>query len=624
MNQSEYIYKYNDKYRPKFNHKLFDRSDNDLIEAIKSIVYSCERDKTFKIKVIGFEVIDGYDDVNHMLWEYHEYVINKSKAKAAEDKKKTKVINVASSKSSKPKRVATKKKDNPFAYINLKDSNLLLIKITYYIEINEKKNGLVNDTVVAYLAIPKIVDGFYYRLNGNIYSAIYQIVDASTYNNSAAKNAKKQSVTFKSYFSAIRIYRYNTDLIDINGNTIPTTYFVINIFTKSILVMVYLLAKFGFYKCMSFLYLEDIFVVNDISGIDQDIFYIFPVKNCYIACPKMEFDNIQICQSFVYTLYSVINNTYGFKYTDIFTNDIYLNTIGANFTTKDINIIHDKGIAILDSLDCVYDNITRDDLKLPDEDKADIYRVLRWMIYMFNALRQKDNLDITTKKVRYAEHIASYYATKLFLGICRVSDNADRADLDTIRKALQISPMYLVKVMVNARCQLVNYKNCVNDLDSLIALKYTYKGVSGIGEKSNAISMAYRSDHPSHLGRVDIDSSSNSDPGVSGTLCPLSQLYDNHFSEYTEPTGWMEKVNIVLNHYRALKSKRALHQLIENVKNEPETDSDNIRQECIEIGYDLLHNNILPLLKQDNNIHEENSSYIDIFNDGHFIYEEKE
>ena len=183
-------------------------------------------------------------------------------------------------------------------------------------------------------------------------------------------------------------------------------------------------------------------------------------------------------------------------------------------------------------------------------------------MYEFNALRQKDNLDISTKKVRYAEYLASYYAAKLAKGIYRISDKDDRADLDTIRKAIQIPPMYLINAITT--CQLVNYKNCVNDLDSLIALKYTYKGISGIGEKSNAISGAYRSIHPSHLGRVDIDSSSNSDPGISGTICPLAQLYNGHFTQYQEPSSWRDDVSKVFDIYRAADSRKNMYRLLDD------------------------------------------------------------
>ena len=132
----------------------------------------------------------------------------------------------------------------------------------YFIQIFEKKNGLVNDNITVYIAIPRIVDGFYFKINGNMYSAMYQIVDASTYNNSAAKNAKKPSITFKTIFMPIRVYRYTNNLKDLNGVAVPCTYFVGNMFKKSLLLMKYILAKMGYYEAINFLGVKGVYFTN--------------------------------------------------------------------------------------------------------------------------------------------------------------------------------------------------------------------------------------------------------------------------------------------------------------------------------------------------------------------------
>jgi len=79
MYQRQYIHEYNKDFRPNFNSKFFNRSDDDLITALRDVIYSCERNDAFKIKVLSFDVIDSYDDVNHILWEYEESIINKNK-----------------------------------------------------------------------------------------------------------------------------------------------------------------------------------------------------------------------------------------------------------------------------------------------------------------------------------------------------------------------------------------------------------------------------------------------------------------------------------------------------------------------------------------------------------------
>ena len=602
MKQAEMIHQYNEINRPKFNQELFIRHDDDIINAIRDVVYSTQRDSTFIIKVIGFEVIDNYDDINHILWAYEDSIINKNKStNKSEDKKK-------STKSSNNSR----KVENQFEFINLKDSDIKLIKVTYYIGITEKKNGFVTDTVTVYIAIPRIVDKFYFRISGNIYSAMYQIVDASTYNNSNAKNAKKQSITFKTIFMPIRVYKYTGKLRDCDDNDIPCAYFIGNMFKKSLLLMKYIFAKMGYYNTLNFLKVPGVIISENDNNIDKENMYVFPVRdNLFVSIPKYIYDNSIIAQSAVYTIVAVLTHMKDCVVKDVFGYDIWLKSLGAEFTTKDLDTIRTKGISILGSLEFIYDLGTKRDLKLDPEDKDDIYRVLRWMMYEFSALRKKDNIDISTKKVRYAEYIAALYAAKLAFGIYRLSDKADKADLDTIRKAIQIPPMFLLNAIT--KCQLVNYKDCVNDLDSLTALKYTYKGVSGIGEKSNAISSAYRAIHPSHLGRVDIDSSSNSDPGVSGTLCPISSFHDSHFIDFMEPSTWNSEISKMIEQYKSMNNKIEVCRIVKDNKLSSKQYDSTMIEQCRSVAKNLLK---MPTIV------ENTSEYIngyDIFGDDKFF-----
>ena len=69
-----------------------------------------------------------------------------------------------------------------------------------------------------------------------------------------------------------------------------------------------------------------------------------------------------------------------------------------------------------------------------------------------------------------------------------------------------------------------------------------YKGISGLGEDGASIQPVYRYVDPSHVGILDLDASSASDPGMSGMICPMAKLYgpDKSFSEYEEPNTWRD------------------------------------------------------------------------------------
>ena len=63
----------------------------------------------------------------------------------------------------------------------------------------------------------------------------------------------------------------------------------------------------------------------------------------------------------------------------------------------------------------------------------------------------------------------------------------------------------------------------------------TYK--SSLGEQSSKIiSQKYRNIHPSYLGKIDLNVSSNSDVGMSGAFTPFMELFDNfYFNPNPEP-----------------------------------------------------------------------------------------
>ena len=101
----KFMHDFNDRNREHFNRRWFERNDDDLIEGMKQGILSCERDKYFVLKVIGFEVIKDYEEINKILYDYYN-----SKTKNG------------------------KKVDNDFEYINLRDSDIMLLKVRYYIK----------------------------------------------------------------------------------------------------------------------------------------------------------------------------------------------------------------------------------------------------------------------------------------------------------------------------------------------------------------------------------------------------------------------------------------------------------------------------------------------------------
>jgi len=519
LTQAAYMRRYNETHREQFNPEYFVRSNQDIMDCMKKIILSCERDKYFTLKVLDMKEIYSYEEIINMLREH-------------EEKRKKK----------------NSKEENPYDFIDINESDVMMLAVKYFIRHNgyepsKDENG--NEIIVkdpweildVLIVLPRYTRKYYFKLNGNYYSDIFQIVDGSTYNNAnnGAKTKKAPNNTFKSIFTPIKMYRMYKDLVDIEGKVVRNLYYttIINIvFNTHHNAMYYLFANFGYYGVMEFLDIHCIDVTTD--PVENDDIYCFEKNGIYISYPKIcQQDNM--VTAVAVTLYDAI--TGDTKFTDLFDIHYWITLLGKQYN----NISIDKGLFILDCLDGTYDLVTHDDLHLPEEDKMDIYCILRWMMREFSNIRKKNNVDVTTKRYRVAEPIATTYAKKLIVGLSRMADQGKKVTLSGVKRSIYTNPMYVIN-QITTMSNLIAYRDMVNDNDATVALKYTYKGISGLGDSGTAIQGTYRYVDPSHAGILDLDSSTTSDPGMSGTICPLSKTYNgNSFSEYEEPNQWREK-----------------------------------------------------------------------------------
>lgn len=518
MNQREFIRKYNDEHREQFNEKLFVRDSDRFIEALKKVILSCERDNYFILKVQKFTVVESYEEIIRLLRE-QESIKSDSKDKSV----------------------------NRYDYLAVSESDIKLLVVDWYMWVpNPKKDKNGNEgphdkTMRVLIMVPRYVEGYYLRLFGTLYCQKYQIVDGSTYNNSQKENAKSQNVTLKTIFMATRIYRFRQEVITTKGDKLQCIFYMSAIFNKMVPVMKYLLAKFGVYGAMDRLGVPNLRI--DDHDIEDDDWYTVNVHSIYLSLPKFIYDNDITAQSLLYTIYNA--TTEETTVDDLFTIQYWIDNLGASYNSKDPN----KGRSVLFSLENIYDQLTKESVRLPEENKRDIYDILIWTIREFGELRKKDNLDVGVKRIRLEDYVAMLYAMKLSVGLFRISDNGADTQLSEIEKCIFTFPDYLIKVLTRDR--LINGKNTVNDLDCFSALKCTYKGVSGIGEnKENSVAVEYRQVNPSQLGRIDLDSSSANDPGLSGMICPMADIYDNYFSDYSEPNTWREELRGMLKEYK--------------------------------------------------------------------------
>lgn len=512
-NQDHFMRKFNETHREQFNEQLFTRNNEDMIDSMLKVIYSCQRDKYFTLRVTSVRIITDYEQIYNTLRDHEE---------------------------SRKRKNAPK--DNYYDYIDMKDSDIMLIEVKYLVrhngvekqEIDGKTVDVKNpqEILTVLIAVPRFVNKYYFRLNGVLYTSTMQIVDGSTYNNSTSNNSKVDSNTMKTMFQPIAMFRGLRSLTDFYTGEVVDKMIVYNsvIFNNHVNVMYYILANYGFYRTCDFFGIHCVSVTD--TPVTDPNYYCFKKHNLFVSYPKCMKD--PMVQSFAITIYDAIGKDTTLDL--IYNIRFWLINLGACYKNASI----DKGLFVLDSVESVYDLITKEQLHLPESEKRTVYHLLRWMMREFVGLRAKDNVDVTTKKYRITDYCAVAYAMKVARGIHRVSDMGKRVTLHSVIKAVYTHPMYVIQQITRSMTNLISYQDMVNDNDATTALKWTYKGIQGLGDDGTSVQPGYRYVNPSHIGILDLDSSPTSDPGMSGMLCPMVQMYGNSFSDYQEPNTWYD------------------------------------------------------------------------------------
>ena len=523
INQNQFIHNFIEKSTNKFNEKLFVRSNDAIIDQLKQIILSLQtsydKDKNsslFTIRVTGFDVIEDYEQITETMRNWY-------------------AVSIKTSKSSRKS-----EEDNKYDYIDLKSSDIKLLIVHYYIAIKDEEG-----TADVIIQVPRVVNKFYFYLNGNYYSSMYQIVDATSYNNSSTKSQKSSCVIMKTNLQPIKIYKHDYRIKDINGDSHILTEYDCNVFNKTVPTVNYIFAKYGLFEGLRLFNLENFIRVTQTNQSD-DYTYTFMgrSKGLYVNVTKNFLDTAPVVQHIVYAICNAIEENTTLE--EIFSAEFWVGKLGSSFNYTNRLA---KGYNVQVSIESVLDMNIRNQLHLPWEWKQDIYHVLAWILLEYGLLKLRDTSDITTKKIRYAEYIAAIYAKKLSLGIYRLSNKGKRADLKDIKRVIYTKPDFLITEVIKS--QLITFRNIVNDTDAFLPLKFTYKGISGIGESSSSISDQFRLLDISNMGILDPDASSPSDPGVNGSLTPFVKTYDNgYFSNEMEPLTWETEFNKIYNEYK--------------------------------------------------------------------------
>lgn len=531
MRQAPYIYEYNKNNKSKFNPRIFNKSDQELIDVMKDNIKSLERDQNFKIEVLDIYTLTDYEEIERAIKIFHD------------------------------KSFKVRKDDLPYLdNIVLADTEFYLMIVRYFIKTNNSRENNSGKFIEVPIMLPKIVDRYYFKIDGQYYHMMYQVADYSYYSNemSRSKKATKKYpplLTFSTLSTPANVEKVEEVLYDINGNEVTFTTFNLKIFKRNINIFKYTAAKMGMNEAIHFHNIHGLFINTSLPD-KLDDYYIFSIENkrfksdlpLYVYVDKFMFDSDPILQSDTYAIIDIYSKySRPFTIDSIFTNNFWVMGIGIDFSEKSPTL--EKANNVIKSLDGIYDIRTFAKLRLPEDAKRTIYHVLLWIMREFETISLQDRLDLSHKRIQWAEYVAFNYTYKINETIYRLSDRGKNIKLDSVEKALTVKPNHILSKLKSSKLPFTAYRDLVNDMDSMTGAKYTFKDYRSA--KGKKLSSEFSDVHISHMGRLDPDSSPKSDPGMSGILTPMCDVYGPYkaFSTYQEPDTWKERYGPVYSKY---------------------------------------------------------------------------
>ena len=433
--------------------------------------------------------------------------------------------------------------------INYKKKNIDEISIPKYKYIADSRYGEIiftirvttnlNERVIEKrILYPIEYNGFYYN-NGKRMKAIWQLVDGSTY-------AQRGKNTLKSRMPIIIYQNRKRVITDINDMSYIACSYSYALNSKSKKpgakakvkfinpIMIYS-AKMGYTNTIDFFGMKDIvWLVPKVKN-DEDEFYYFPLDDIFIKVRKHHFEKYELVRSFVCMTYNLHSADFPVTIKNMDDKEYWICRIGTVGAAKNKNLstFREKGITTVFMIERLLDATTIKNLRLPMYYKHNIYYLIYWMMISFDELRTKSNIDMANKRIRKNEYIVnSSLGKKINENINRLIEKRGKSRLnsmDTLLELFNFGSDIISSGMRNLN-DLIKTDDIVNDNDFILDIAFSSKGPQSLGDGNNKkIATKYRYLHPSMAGILDLNTSSNSDIGLSGSFTPFAKLYDKYY-----------------------------------------------------------------------------------------------
>lgn len=418
--------------------------------------------------------------------------------------------------------------------------------------------------------VPDENDGTY-LLNSKKFYTIWQLCDANTY-------TQRGRVTYKSRMPIIVYQTRNRPIPDVDGHEWLLTSYSYAMDTKTrrkstkkktkfINPMMIYAAKMGMHRAIRFFGLDKIVILTkNVNEDEKDLYTYFPLNDIFIRVPTEILREFEIVQSMVCMLCYCGSKDFPVTWELLENREYWICRIGYIGSIKNSNIMsfRDKGYTTMHMIERLYNEISKKDLRIPEVYKQDIYMVLYWMITNYDALKAKNNLDMMTKRIRCNEAIVlASLGKKVSENINKLIEKKSKSKMNTMDTLLELFnfPSDIILSAMRNMSDIVKCDETVNDMNFLLNLMFTSKGPNSLGENSSKmIPQKYRYPHPSQVGIIDVNVSSNGDPGMTGSFVPFLELYDGLFfnpnpDPYEAEYQFQKNLKTFFNEHRDLLKK---------------------------------------------------------------------
>lgn len=394
--------------------------------------------------------------------------------------------------------------------------------------LNQQTGAIETIYVETPIYIPLYCDNYHFLIAGSKYSAPYQIADAITYTN------RSNMVVLKTKTRAIKLAREKkaNPITDVHGNKFNSCYvYYLYMTSKKTPFLLYYFAYFGFMNTFKFFGADYYckFYTDCPLEPDEKNFW-FKFGSIYIAVDREAFGKYYNLREFIFTVLECqkrnmdqdsIENTTRWK-------------IILGSTISESNAL-EKGEGLVRTLRISLDARTRTNIeKLVGGAKKDtMWTVIRWMFLSFVSLSSKTN-SLLNKRIRVSEWIVEPLLRERYDKLYRFLGTPEKSrDMNRLADIVKCPEGFILGAICGKNrkgltLDIAKWASGVND-NAICkdGLRYVTNGPGSPGSSSSGGSKggsSYRVFGITYVGRLDIYTSSNSDPGTSGMMSPFAKV----------------------------------------------------------------------------------------------------